>query len=228
MRRGGTRAARLPARGRGRAPPGCASAPPRGPRGRFLEAANSAWRASQEGRGRWGRAGFRCPASQEKRERGGRRRRRETAGRSTRQRGAGQAPGALDSSWSVTSQATPVSSPGKINPGSSLCTHRVSTAKPLTPRSPGPPAFTLSQVTPSPRGQQDVPFTLAPLRGPASEHLPLPPKPLRTWVVRPWALSAPPSQCSGHTGLSPPCAQVHSLPPRPVSVQHTGIRTSAQ
>lgn len=91
VRRGGTRAARLPARGRGRAPPGCASAPPRGPRGRFLEAANSAWRASQEGRGRWGRAGFRCPASQEKRERGGRR--RETAGRSTRQRGAGQAPG---------------------------------------------------------------------------------------------------------------------------------------
>lgn len=91
-----------------------------------------------------------------------------------------------------------------------------------------PPQLSLSQVTPSPRGQQDVPFTLAPLWGPASEHLPLPPKPLRAWVVRPWALSAPPSQCSGHTGLSPPCAQVHSLPPRPVSVQHTGIRTSAQ
>lgn len=85
----------------------------------------------------------RIPLSCEPREEGERREKEKERDGGTEHEAAWRRPGARapDSSWSVTSQATPVSSPGKINPGSSPCTHRVSTAKPLTPRSPGPPSF---------------------------------------------------------------------------------------
>lgn len=149
-----------PAGRKGRVSPGCVFAPTWGPRGRFVEAAHSKWRPCRSEAG--GRTVPDATVLRTKRRgregRGGGR--RETAKPRTRRSGASRTLGSrIPLSMSLPTpkpQTSPVSSTRKIKPESSLSAHCIATAKPLTPHNPGTPRLSLSNMTSSPRGQQNI------------------------------------------------------------------------